>query len=259
MHFNLTLANATTGSFNYNFLDPALASSAQFVAELERYTKSHNAVHHHFFQNLACAAFGEEETADLILRFFAAYSTFNSGFVPNVRRLIDALDTQDHKEVLRENLMEEEGCYDEKTFAELEKMGISLESVANIPHPVLYREMIDTLEMKLKCSYAAFVPENIAAIMKRVMEDLIAEGKIGLLAAVYFGSELIVPQLYTLLLQGLRNSCGISNHDARFLILHIDMDQDHAEKLRKVVMDNCETRDDRTELVKVSWERTLDE
>jgi len=254
MIFNLTLANTSTGSFNYNLLDPALSTAAQFVAELERYTKNHPAVNHHFLENLACAAFGEEETADLLLRFFAAYSKFNSGFVPNVRRLIDVLDTKEHKAVLKENLREEEGYYGEETYAELEKMGISREGVANIPHPVLYREMIDTLEKKLKRSYAAFVPENIADIMKKVSVDLVSGGKIGLLAAIYFGSELIVPQLYTRLLQGLRNSCGISNQDARFLILHIDMDHDHADKLRKVVMANCKTRDDRTNLVKVSRE-----
>jgi len=254
MIFNLTLANTSTGNFNYNLLDPALTTSAQFVTELEGYTKRHNAVHHHFLQNLACAAFGEEETADLLLRFFAAYSNFNSDFVPNVRRLIALLGTKEHKAILKENLREEQGYYGEETYAELEKMGISPEGVTNIPHPVLYREMIDTLEKKLKRSYAAFVPENIAAIMKEAKVHLVADGKSGLLAAIYFGSELVVPQLYTRLFQGLRNSCGISNQDARFLILHTCMHQDRAKKLRKVVMANCRTRDDRTSLVKVSRE-----
>ncbi len=225
-------------------------TSAQFVAELESYTLNHRAIKHHFLVNLASAAFGKEETADLLLRFFAAYSHFNKGFVSNVQTLHDMLTDPSHKEILQENLNEESGIYDEETLEELENLGIGREFVENIPHPTLFSDMVDTLEKMHKRSYRAFVPENIVAIKKKAIEELIADGRTGLLAAVYFGSELIVPELYTRLLQGLQNSCGISNKDARFLIIHIDMDHGHAEKLRTIVIDNCKTKSDRIRLVK---------
>ncbi len=225
-------------------------TSAQFVQELESYTLNHRAIKHHFLQNLASAAFGKEETADLLLRFFAAYSHFNKGFVGNVKRLYNLLPDKKHKQVLQANLDEENGYYDEETLIELENLGIERECVENIPHPELYRDMVDTLEKMHKRSYRAFVPENIVAIKRRAIDELVADGKTGLLAAVYFGSELIVPELYTRLLQGLQHSCGISNRDARFLILHIDMDHDHAEQLRGIVIENCATKGDRIKLVK---------
>ena len=237
--------------FNCNFLDPALAASADFITELERYCLSHDAVEHHFLQNLAGASFGKAATLDLITKFFAAYSHFNLGFIPNLRNLIDLLEKQEHKDILKGNLDEEMGHYDEETLVELENMGISRKSVVGIPHPFLFSEMLDCLEGKVNRSYRAFVPANIVSIKNNVIKELTAEGKSGLLAVIYFGSELIVPILYGKLLQGLRNSCDeLSNEELRFLILHIDMDDGHAVKLREIVMDSCNTMEERVALWK---------
>mmetsp|Transcript_255 Transcript_255/g.374 ORF Transcript_255/g.374 Transcript_255/m.374 type:complete len:330 (+) Transcript_255:38-1027(+) len=237
--------------FNYNFLDPALAESADFIAELERYCLSHDAVEHHFLQNLAGPSFGKAATLDLITKFFAAYSHFNSGFISNLRNLIDLLQKQEHKDILKENIDEEMGHYDEETLLELENMNISRKSVVGIPHTFLFSELLDCLEEKIQCSYRAFVPGNIVSIKNDVIKELTAEGKSGLLAAVYLGSELIVPKLYAKLLQGLRNSCDeLSNEELRFLIMHIDMDDGHAKKLREIVMDSCNTMEERVALLK---------
>ncbi len=237
-----------TGNIKQTLLDPSLTPE-KFVEELERYTLSHEAINHPFLQNLSSDKLDKDETLDLLLRFFAAYSHFNKGFVGNVERLRDALTDETHKKILQENLDEENGNYDEEILIELEKMGIEREYVENIPHPELYRDMVATLEKKHNRSYSVTVSENIVAIKRSAMDDLIADGKIGLLAAVYFGSELIVPKLYSQLLEGLKQSCGISNRDARFLILHIDMDHDHAEHLREIVIANCITTEDREKLV----------
>lgn len=227
-----------------------MVGTDDFVAKLENYCLTHNAVEHHFLQNLAGAAFGKEQTLDILVRFFAAYSNFNCEFIPAVERLRDLLDKQKHKDILEENLREEMGIYDEETIAELESMGISRDSVVNIPHTDLFRELVDDLEQRIRCSYRDFVPENILSIQRDAMKKVSADGKIGQLAALYFGSELIVPKLYGRLLQGLQNSCDISNKDARFLILHIDMDDGHAKKLREIVVDNCNTIEERISLFK---------
>jgi len=130
-------------------------------------------------------------------------------------------------------------------------MQISRKSVVGIPHTFLFSQMLDCLEGKIRCSYREFVPDNIVSIKHDVIKELTAEGKSGLLAAVYFGSELIVPKLYAKLLQGLRNSCDdLSNADLRFLILHIGMDDGHAKKLREIVMDSCNTLEERVALLK---------
>jgi hypothetical protein len=236
-------------SLNYNFFDPALVGSDDFVKELEKYCFSHQAVNHHFLQNLAGAAFGEGETLDLLVRFFTVYSGFSGGFVPNLVKLHGLLDKDEHKLIIEENMKEEGGSYDEETLSELESMGISRESVVGIPHHQLFSQMIDSLEQKIKCSYRSFVPASIDKMKEDLQKDIVANGKRGLLSWLYFGSELIVPKLYNLLLQGLKNSCTITNEDVRFLILHIDMDHDHAERIREIVIDCCNTKDERISMV----------
>lgn len=83
----------------------------------------------------------------------------------------------------------------------------------------------------------------------KVQDRLEVRGKIGLLASLYFGSELIVPYIYSALLMGLRNSLHLSNEDARFLYLHIGMDCDHAKNLQRLITYHCNTKADRQEFV----------
>lgn len=237
-------------SFNYNLFDPALVGTDDFVAELENYCLSHDAVEHHFLQNIAGAAFGKAQTLDILVKFFAAYSHFNCSFISSVETLIGLLDKKAHKEILEDNLKEEMGHYDEETLLELESLGVRRESVEKIPHNELFREMVDRLERRIRCSYRDFVPDNLLSIQRDAMVDVTVDGKIGRLSALYFGSELIVPKLYGKLLKGLQNSCDVSNEDVRFLLLHIDMDDNHAKNLREIVVDNCNTIEERIKMFK---------
>ena len=188
-------------------------------------------MNHHLLKNLACAAFGQKETADLLLRFLSAYSKFNSNFISNINTLLELLDNYHHIEVLSENLEEEMGQYDEETLVECEKMGIKRESVEGIPHRQLFVEFVEMLETKLARSYAKFMPDYICAQLQLAIEESTKHGKLGLLAILYFGSELIVPEIYSSILDGLRLSMGLTNEEAKFLILHIDMD-----KVRRVLL-----------------------
>jgi len=234
--------------FNENLLSPSHTSEEEFVTALENYTKSHRAVNHHLLTNLATASFGKKETADMLLRFLSAYSQFNSGFISNVETLLGLLDNKKHAEILMENLEEEMGEYDEETMVACEEMGIPRESVENIPHSELFKDLLEWVETVLQRSYGKFIPSYICEKLKQAISMCQSLGKLGLLAALYFGSELIVPEIYSSILAGLRNSIGLSNEEARFLILHIDMDQDHAEALREIIIENCLTKADRLTL-----------
>lgn len=127
--------------------------------------------------------------------------------------------------MLSENLEEEMGQYDEETLVECEKMGIKRESVEGIPHRQLFVEFVELLETKLARSYSKFMPDYICAQLQLAIEESTKHGKLGLLAILYFGSELIVPEIYSSILDGLRLSMGLTNEEAKFLILHIDMDK----------------------------------
>ena len=102
------------------------------------------------------------------------------------------LDDYHHIEVLSENLDEEMGQYDEETLAECEKMGITRASVEGIPHRQLFVDFVELLETKLARSYAKFIPDYICEKLTEAIEESIKHGKLGLLAILYFGSELIV-------------------------------------------------------------------
>ena len=99
------------GDFNEGLLSPSHTSEDEFMTELEEYTICHRAATHHLLTNLACASFGKKETADMLLRFLSAYSQFNSGFITNVKSLLDMLDNDAHVEILREEM----GDYREET------------------------------------------------------------------------------------------------------------------------------------------------
>mmetsp|Transcript_52 Transcript_52/g.67 ORF Transcript_52/g.67 Transcript_52/m.67 type:complete len:1119 (+) Transcript_52:229-3585(+) len=247
---NVNDFSTLSSDFNESMLSPSHSSDLEFVTELEKYCKSHRGVNHHLLQNLASGAFGKKETADLLLRFLSAYSKFNSNFIANIKALLGMLDNLHHIEVLSENLEEEMGQYDEETLIEGEKMGIRRESIAGIPHRQLFIELVELLETKLARSYSKFIPDYICEKLTHAIEESTKHGKLGLLAILYFGSELIVPQIYSYILDGLRLSMGLTNEEAKFLILHIDMDKDHADALREIIVDNCRTKAERLVLVK---------
>eukprot|EP00569_Conticribra_weissflogii_P003736 CAMPEP_0171330372 /NCGR_PEP_ID=MMETSP0878-20121228/1957_1 /TAXON_ID=67004 /ORGANISM="Thalassiosira weissflogii, Strain CCMP1336" /LENGTH=1114 /DNA_ID=CAMNT_0011830647 /DNA_START=649 /DNA_END=3993 /DNA_ORIENTATION=- len=237
-------------TFNHNLISPTVTTSDEFVSALERYTKNHRAVSHHLLENIACASFGKKNTADVILLFLSAYAKFNSGFVERVQKLINFLDNPKERDVLLENVKEEMGFYDEKTLQECDAMGIPRKSVDSVPHHQLFLELVKTIERKVKCSYFDYIPEDLNEEMVQIQNELTKKGKIGLLASLYFGSELIVPYIYSSLLVGLRLCLNITHEESRFLLLHVSMDSDHAENIRDIIVTHCKTAEDRIELVK---------
>lgn len=148
------------------------------------------------------------------------------------------------------DLREEMGFYEEETLEECEKIGIPRESIENIPHHQLFLDLIKTVEKKVKCSYFDYISEELNEEMMKVQAELTSKGKIGLLASLYFGSELIVPYIYSFLLVGLRLSLDLTEEESRFLLLHVSMDCDHADSMREIIVNHCKTAEDRIEFVK---------
>jgi SAM-dependent methyltransferase len=137
------------------------------------------------------------------------------------------------------------GEYDEVTLVACEAMGIRRESIEGVPHRELFRGLLEFVETVLRRSYSRFIPPKICEKLNRAIDYARECGRLGLLSVLYFGSELIVPNKYSSILQGLSNSIDVSNEDAKLLILHIDMDQDHAQALREIITENCMTKANR--------------
>lgn len=236
--------------------DPALTSTTDFVSRLEEYSLNHEAVSHHFLVNIKKSmAFGQRKTSEITLLYLTAYSHFTSGFTNHVSLLLEKLVEPSHKEILKENLEEEMGHYDAETVREIEEiMGGDSKKVQNeimgVPHRDLYLKMLTDLETQLGISF-----RNETALLDRIVAPLIETKKdIGesieaLLGTLYFSSELIVPDLYRFFAEALRSSMKYTDPDLIFFLLHMDMDQDHAEEMRKIVFDHCKTSNQRLKII----------
>ena len=227
---------------------PTQTSTELFVSELENFAKDHRGVNHHVLENLISGSFGSKNGADLILIILSAYAKFNKNFTTTIEKLIEVLDSPAEKEILQENLNEEMGNYDEETLEKVEDIGISRESIDKIPHKDLFIDLVKTVEKKMKKSIADFLPDSISAHMNEAQAQLESQGVIGLLSSLYYGSELIVPIIYSALYLGLRN-CGFYNQELRFLLLHISIDCNHAQNLREIIISHSHFRRDRLKFV----------
>lgn len=247
-------------NFNYNLMHPAQTTADEFVAQLESFARKHSASNHHLLHNLSCAAFGWDNSADLILRYLTAYSVFSDdlSLTNNVENLVEVLDNEKKINAV-EGMLKSMGSYDEETLAEFkEKYDIDREAIEYVGRDELFTRLIAFLEEKLDRSYKTGISDE----KKKKLTDKVVEaaresskeldkGPEGLLSALYFGGEVIAPQICKYLLLGLKQCCNISNANAAFLILQIDEEKnDLAKVLRQVAVENSKSRRNREKLVK---------
>lgn len=111
-----SMSEGIPSTFNSTLLDPAHATNEQFVSGLEKFCIEHQAVNHHLLENIAGGCFGNKKTADILLRFFTAYQLQNKNFSANVESIVPKLMEKEHRKILRENIREEMGVYDDETL-----------------------------------------------------------------------------------------------------------------------------------------------
>ena len=236
-------------------LDPALTTARDFVAKLEEFSFKHRAMDHHLLYNLESASFGPEKTAEMTLLYLTAYSHFTKAFASQVTGLLGKLKDPKHVEVLKENWDEEMGSYDDETKKEINRIaGENIaDDIAGVPHKKLYEQMVSHLEEKVGKSFK----ENNKQLASISAPLLAAKIEIGdsveaLLGTLYFGSELIVPKLYSTFVKALRLSLGYTNKELIFFLLHVDMDADHADEMKEIVVDHCTTRSARLKILQAT-------
>ena len=135
------------------------------------------------------------------------------------------LKKAEHIDILEENLKEENGEYEDELLRVVEsEFNISARAIDGIAHSELYKRMVKAMEHKLNMSVRHNVPAEVVSTMREAIEDL-RSNVYGLLSLLYFGSEFIVPKLYSKLLEGLSSSMDLSNDEKAFLILHTGVDE----------------------------------
>jgi len=246
--------SATTG-FNHTLLDPSDASSQDFVAALEEFAQNHMGTNHHVLKSLESCAYGQEKSLLVVAQFMKAYRHFTKNFVANLQSITQKLgDDQGSKDILYENMEEEAGHYDEATKAEMKKLGLTVEPLLGVPHKEVYMRCLRNV---VRVSGATELREDtykevVAPLVEAFEQSCIAGTVSSGLAAMYFGSELIVPKMYNKIYASVKHSDRLTLDEVAFFPLHIDMDVDHADHMRGIILKYANSLFQRCEMLEAT-------
>jgi pyrroloquinoline quinone (PQQ) biosynthesis protein C len=201
----------------------------EFVVQLSNKALVSNAVKHPYLEALSI---GSLPNMRLALQDFAyQYSFYSAGFVGYLKVLIDQLPSQNHKDILLENVAEENGnCHG------VELPDHVLKSIEGVPHSLLYKRFQEAIG--IDDAYRSQHRACETAILWRAQFShlcrLSPETAIG---ALGMGTELIVHSIYDQILSAIKQHTSITLTERVFFDLHSQCDDEHAEAMQKIAQD----------------------
>merc|ERR1712048_1091809 len=155
-------------------------------------------------------------------------------------------------DILKENQDEECGIYDDETKEGIRSMGLDVDALVNVPHRELFKRCSDRIAHVSKAvDLDAQTYETIAApLTAAFFESCGGKGNAATsIAAMYFGSEYIVPQMYSQIYGCVSADRRLSIDDVAFFLLHMEMDTTHADHMREIVLAHCTDRAARVDMM----------
>lgn len=197
-----------------------------FIQEISEKALRSNAVNHPYLDALRE---GELPNIDLAWQDFAyQYGFYSSQFVQYVSVVIQNLKHQHHKDILLENLAEENGGTHDVDLPD-----DVLASVEGQPHTHLFRRFQESLGVDVQ--YRNTVHESHAALSWREeFLKLCSTNEYVGVGAVGIGTELLVPKIYHQILEGLKTHSNLSLEQRVFFDLHSECDDEHAAQLQQI-------------------------
>lgn len=199
-----------------------------FVDALSREAFAHPAVHHPYLTRLAA---GDVPDVRAALRDYAVqYRCYGAEFPNYLQGVIDNLETPRHREVLGENLEEEQGDPDS-------------DDVEKMPHTRLFANFCTAVGAD-----PAYLERNPPCMTVVVWRDLFLQKcrsrqpGVGV-AAIGIATELVVPTMYRYLLTAIREHTTLSERDAAFFAIHAVCDEAHAKALTDITVELAESQD----------------
>jgi pyrroloquinoline-quinone synthase len=207
------------------------------VDHLVRFARAHRAVRHPFLITLATGGFGGRTRA-VARRFAHAYHGFSSRFPEYLEAVLSRLERPSHRARLSENLAEERGRLDPEAAATLRDLGIAVEDVDGVPHPVLFERYCDavgaTTDLRAHPPVATRSWSNAFLLALRDHTAAFGVGALGI------ASESIVAPTYAQILAGLTGIADLDRRDLVFFELHCHVDDRHQEDLLQIARDLAE-------------------
>lgn len=181
------------------------------------------------------------------MRDFAwQYHAYSSAFPSYLRCAIRKLQLPRHRALLEENLREEQGELGLAERCQLRRAGLDPACVDGIPHPKLYRAFCGSLDLTEE---ELARPTREARLWQKEFLAFLEDASLpAVLGALGPGTENIVSPIYGALLVALRALPNAERIDLRFIVLHCNLDDQHAQDLRVVAQAFMSTESDRREM-----------
>ena len=196
---------------------------ADFIAALSAEALASAAVNHPYLHAIRDGDFPDVEQA---LRDFAfEYGCYSHRFTRYVSAVIDKLDSEVHRDILRANLAEEQG-----NAHDADLPPAVLATVSGQPHTVLYRRFQEALG--IDASYRQRRrPSPISLSWQQQFTRLCETNACVGVGAIGIGTELIVSPIYEQILTGLKRHSRLTDTERVFFDLHSECDDQHASDL----------------------------
>lgn len=196
------------------------------------------AVEHPFLARFAAGGF--RDNAAVLRRYAVEYSGYAAWFPRYLKSVINRLDEPSHRQLLAENLTEEQGFYGDDDCAEIAAAGIDPRTVQGVPHPQLFRRFCRSIgigESELRTATPA--AELWRSQLLAYLETATPAQAVG---ALGIGTEYIVRPIYQQLVAGILALGTLRRDEFVFFELHCLVDDKHQADLMEIATDLA-TRD----------------
>ena len=185
---------------------------------------------------LTAIANGDFKNYKLILTDFASqYGYYSSWFQKYLTALISKLEDPGDRQLLLNNLQEEQGMIDQEDLDQIENIGIQKEWIEGVPHPLLFKRFQESIGVKN--SVMGLEVQSWRDSIMWLMHNGSPEMALG---ALGLGTEFIVKHIYKYIVQGIKDHTDLKLYDYVFFLLHMEVDDEHG-KIMLDITDNIAT------------------
>lgn len=217
-------------------------TTSDFIDAMMYDLSLHPALNHEYLVRLSE---GQLPNIELAIQDYAFnYSHYSNEFTSYLKEVISKLSKEKHRQLILENLREEEGNPNAAVIEEL-------------PHKEIFQHFKKNIglgtehEGEMKLANSAMKWKN--DFKKLCFERNVCVG----LGAIGFGTEIIVPEIYKHFILAIEMHSNFDNHCSLFFKLHVDCDDDHGNDLLNVIKDFCGLIENRHDLL-IGTESALD-
>ena len=197
-------------------------SADQFVEALIEDVFEHQAIHHPYLKRLSSGSFADIDEA--IRDYALNYSVYSNEFVTYLNFVIAGLTREAHRELIIENLYEEQG---DPNSTLIERK----------PHSEIFREFKEQIGVTKEYEDRAIVAATSVCWRDVFKETCKSQNVCVGLGAIGLGTEMIVPNIYGHFIHAIEDHSTFDNSNSMFFRLHVDCDDEHSEDLLSVIRD----------------------